>query len=212
MKCQSNSSCVIMSVLLMTTVFYKALILQGEIWCCSLLGLKGLKNNVSMKVQLEDFSWSVADIFDKGLSKWVDNESLPTRIVKCLSFSFNIYFFISWHCDASVQIIKINYFSSTNHFLIAKVSLMTDCCDTFIPGSVVKTQTRCPEGPGTSCVLSSQASTEYASHEQWYSWTCVPFGTSYHWTNRGFTRDWQASRHKRKGITGYRNEIVKHPV
>ena len=123
MKCQSNSSCVIMSVILMTTVFYKALILQGEIWCCSLLGLKGLKNNVSMKVQLEDFSWSVADIFDKGLSKWVDNESLPTRIVKCLSFSFNIYFFISWHCDPSVQIIKINYFSSTNHFLIAKVSL-----------------------------------------------------------------------------------------
>ena len=28
-----------------------------------------------------------------------------------------IYFFISWHCDPSVQIIKINYFPSTNHFL-----------------------------------------------------------------------------------------------
>ena len=26
----------------MTTMFYKALILQGEIWCWSLLGLKGL--------------------------------------------------------------------------------------------------------------------------------------------------------------------------
>ena len=32
-----------MSVILMTTLFYKALILQGEIWCWSLLGLKGLK-------------------------------------------------------------------------------------------------------------------------------------------------------------------------
>ena len=31
-----------MSVILMTTVLYKALILQGEIWCWSLLGLKGL--------------------------------------------------------------------------------------------------------------------------------------------------------------------------
>ena len=31
-----------MSVILMTTLFYKALILQGEIWCWSLLGLKGL--------------------------------------------------------------------------------------------------------------------------------------------------------------------------
>ena len=27
----------------MTTLFYKAVILQGEIWCWSLLGLKGLK-------------------------------------------------------------------------------------------------------------------------------------------------------------------------
>ena len=31
-----------MSIILMTTLFYKALILQGEIWCWSLLGLKGL--------------------------------------------------------------------------------------------------------------------------------------------------------------------------
>ena len=31
-----------MAIILMTTVFYKALILQGEIWCWSLLGLKGL--------------------------------------------------------------------------------------------------------------------------------------------------------------------------
>ena len=42
-KYQANSSCVIMSVILMTTLFYKVLILQGEIWCWSLLGLKGLK-------------------------------------------------------------------------------------------------------------------------------------------------------------------------
>ena len=33
-----------MSVILMTTPFYKALILQGEIWCWSLLGLNGLIN------------------------------------------------------------------------------------------------------------------------------------------------------------------------
>ena len=47
-KYQSNSSCVIMSVIPMTTLFYKALILQGEIWCWSLLGLKGLNRPVSM--------------------------------------------------------------------------------------------------------------------------------------------------------------------
>ena len=37
-----DSYCVIMFVILMTTLYYKALILQGEIWCWSLLGLKGL--------------------------------------------------------------------------------------------------------------------------------------------------------------------------
>ena len=40
--CQTNSSRVIMSVILMTTLFYKALMLQGEIWFWSLLGFKGL--------------------------------------------------------------------------------------------------------------------------------------------------------------------------
>ena len=33
---------VIMSEILITTLFYKALILQREIWCWSLLGLQGL--------------------------------------------------------------------------------------------------------------------------------------------------------------------------
>ena len=40
-------SCVIMSVILMTALFYKALILQGEIWGWSLLGLKGFKRDGS---------------------------------------------------------------------------------------------------------------------------------------------------------------------
>ena len=43
LKYQLDSSCVIMSLILMTTLFYKAVILQGEIWRWSLLGLKGLK-------------------------------------------------------------------------------------------------------------------------------------------------------------------------
>ena len=39
-KYQANSPYVIMSVILMTSLFYKALILLGDIWCWSLLGLK----------------------------------------------------------------------------------------------------------------------------------------------------------------------------
>ena len=49
MKYQLDSSCVIMSLILMTTLFCKALILQGEIWRWSLLGLKGLKKQRTRK-------------------------------------------------------------------------------------------------------------------------------------------------------------------
>ena len=63
-KNQDNSSCVIMSVILMTTLFYKALILRGEIWCWSLLGLKGLSifalvPNVNYIVIRISFFWVV---------------------------------------------------------------------------------------------------------------------------------------------------------
>ena len=33
-----------MSIILMTTLFYKALVVEGEIWCWSLLEIKGLIN------------------------------------------------------------------------------------------------------------------------------------------------------------------------
>ena len=42
LKYQANSPCVIMSLILMTTLIYKELILQGEFRCWSLLGLNGL--------------------------------------------------------------------------------------------------------------------------------------------------------------------------
>ena len=46
-----DSSCVIMSLILMTTLFYKAVILHGEIWRWSLLGLKGL---ISLEYRLKE--------------------------------------------------------------------------------------------------------------------------------------------------------------
>ena len=42
-----------MSLILMTTLFYKALILHGEIWRWSLLGLKGLNEVAKWKTCLE---------------------------------------------------------------------------------------------------------------------------------------------------------------
>ena len=40
-----------MSLILMTTLFYKAVILHGEIWRWSLLGLEGLKVWVEKHIQ-----------------------------------------------------------------------------------------------------------------------------------------------------------------
>ena len=42
---QLDSSCVIRPSILVTTVFYKPVILQGEIWRLLILGLKGLLEN-----------------------------------------------------------------------------------------------------------------------------------------------------------------------
>jgi len=42
LKYQLDSSWLLISLILMTTLFYTAVILQGEIWRSSLLGLKGL--------------------------------------------------------------------------------------------------------------------------------------------------------------------------
>ena len=49
-----------MSVILMTTLFYKALILQGEIWCWSLLGLKGIKHKSPPALRAEYVLTAVA--------------------------------------------------------------------------------------------------------------------------------------------------------
>ena len=46
-----------MSLILMTTQFCKAVILQGEIWRWSLLGLKGL-NTWSNDETLEIYGWN----------------------------------------------------------------------------------------------------------------------------------------------------------
>ena len=45
-----------MSIILMTTLFYKALILQGEIWCDHSKGLKGQTVTPTKKMNFKNFS------------------------------------------------------------------------------------------------------------------------------------------------------------
>ena len=56
LKYQANSSCVIMSVILMTTLFYISIDIKGEIWCRSLLGLKGLRTDEAKCKLLKKFA------------------------------------------------------------------------------------------------------------------------------------------------------------
>ena len=53
-----------MLVILMTTLFYKALILQGEIWCWSLLGL-------FKKVKIDSRGQALLDFSTTGKSSWL---------------------------------------------------------------------------------------------------------------------------------------------
>ena len=57
----------------MTTVFYKVMILQGEIWCWSLLGLKGLTG-------LEIATYTVANATNI-FSLVTKNSSLVAKLV-----------------------------------------------------------------------------------------------------------------------------------
>ena len=58
-----------MSAILMTILFYKALILQGEIWCWSLLGLKGLTCPNASKIVSAKCVYSYLDELPENLGK-----------------------------------------------------------------------------------------------------------------------------------------------
>ena len=60
---QANSSCVIRSVILMTTLFDKALILQGEIWCWSPVLLLFPQVFLSTHKNHLDTEWSMTESF-----------------------------------------------------------------------------------------------------------------------------------------------------
>ena len=70
-----------MFLILMTTLFYKALILHGEIWCWSLLGLKVLNSIVknSVRILLINQPWLSLNI--KEVAKAV-NQSLMRLITE----------------------------------------------------------------------------------------------------------------------------------
>ena len=74
-----------MSLILMTTLFYKALILHGEIWRWSLLGLKGLNEVAKWKTCLEQVQGF------EGLAGATLNCSFPWVLPSASTDSFVIW-------------------------------------------------------------------------------------------------------------------------
>ena len=76
-KYQANSSCMIMSVILMTTLFYKALILQGEIWCWSALGRTSVKKKIDFTKRMYLFCHPASRAYFCLLDWGGEKEALP---------------------------------------------------------------------------------------------------------------------------------------
>ena len=72
-------SCVILFFILMTTLFYKALMLQGEIWCWPLLGLKGYKGYYCPRELTPGYSKAESCVTRGGVNGYIHNlsPSLP---------------------------------------------------------------------------------------------------------------------------------------
>ena len=124
-KCQAICSCVIMSLILMTTLFYKALILQGEIWCWSLLRLKGLmitflKHRKTVRT-IEMYSWR-GYIWIWNI--WIWKVKKPERHSRMVLVLEEI-FIISYTC----YIVFIATWFHIVFFLVSGVCLAT-CCHT----------------------------------------------------------------------------------
>ena len=98
LKYQLDSSCVIMSLILMTTRFYKAVIFQGDIWRWSLLGLKGLKLQSHFPKKWLHFSHTPRYITHRGnfmeISSTTKKTSLKDdfKVRNLLSFSNSMTF------------------------------------------------------------------------------------------------------------------------
>ena len=104
-----------MSVILMTTLFYEALILQGEIWCWSLLGLKGLNTS---PVQVNK-SWSELP----RLLGLILMESAFSSLYS-INIFINIQTSIFLHQKLTILCLSLSFF----HFLSQKeIRTMSQC-------------------------------------------------------------------------------------
>ena len=80
-KYQANSSCVIMSLTLMTTLFYKAL---GKIWCWSLVGLKELTVQKFRRQAIQSSVWTERKYWTVPCERGVRSNFLAGReFVRC---------------------------------------------------------------------------------------------------------------------------------
>ena len=157
-KYQANSSCGIMSVILlilMTTLFYKALILQGEMLYWSLLRLRGLPEGFTVKLLTKFYSKicknekedhrRTGNFWPGGggavnhlpkhsckLPKFLQNSRKETRAIRCSNIGRNGLW--KWletvfsGSSLSINYIAINIWKNCHHSCVTEIK-MKICSD-----------------------------------------------------------------------------------
>ena len=85
-----------MPSILMTTVFYKALILQGEIWYWSLLGLKELRPWITVNSEQEAsvFRINAADVNTAYNFEWGIIKKIKCKVIYFDDYPLTFYFYV----------------------------------------------------------------------------------------------------------------------
>ena len=106
-----------MPVILMTTLFYKALILQGEIWCWSLLGLKGLNLWPWVTLIKSSSNWTTC-YATLGLSSSIRNRRIFAGVIV---YTFTLCYAIYAIFSSKQAILKeISVHQQLRNFWVAK--------------------------------------------------------------------------------------------
>ena len=72
-----------MSVILVSTLFYKALILQGESWCWSLLELKGLRSQVMVRPKRSNLQPPILQSNAPPTDRWANPAVVNAELYNC---------------------------------------------------------------------------------------------------------------------------------
>ena len=155
-----------MSVILMITLFYKALILQGEIWCWSLFGPKGLREHMerwftqgsSGRRRIDPFTrYNFSPYWDCVTScnqiRWIDHGRLDETEQQ--SAIFKVSYVQTLLYKLALSVFFKPFFNASVRITLWKLKLKAICFSLFIV-SEVKALKTCPGFAISDCTWGTQ--------------------------------------------------------